>query len=178
MRNIYTIFIVTLILLTGCGDGGNGTPAVQPTIARLTLSTQGTLPAGKALSGINVTLQLPIGVTPTLTNGVVDDSVVKPSGVLAGTAISIIPTYYTPASDTALGTINFLVASNSVEGFATGEFATITLNIAPGAVNFASLNLSPSSPVTSTLKVLSASLHYLDGQSVNDISAVFTSVVL
>lgn len=176
MRNIYIILIAPLIFLAGCGGGGDGTPAAQPTIVRVTLSTQGSLPAGKSLSGITVTLQLPAGVTPTLTNGEVDASVVKPSGVLADKAIPNIFTKYTPAVAPALGTINFLMASNP--DFTTGEFATVTLNIAPGAVNFATLNLNSSSPVASDLKVVLSDLRDLDGAPVTDLSVVFTSVAL
>lgn len=161
MYKVYGFIIITLLFLSGCGGGGGGTPTVQPTIARVTLSTQGTLTTGE-LSGIGVTLQLPAGVTPALAaNGSVDSGVVKASGVLANSADPVIPTYYSPANGTTPGTLVFVLASQPPNGFGIGEFATVTLNIAPGTTNFSTLNLDSAagsaSPVATDFKVISSS---------------------
>lgn len=161
MHKLYGCITITLLFLSGCGgSGGGGTPTVQPTIARVTLATQGTLPTGE-LSGIVVTLQLPPGVTPALAaNGSVDSGVVKASGVLASSADPVIPTHYIPANGTTHGTLTFGLACQPPDGFGIGEFAAVTLNIAPGTTNFANLDLnsaagSPSS--VSDFKVISSS---------------------
>lgn len=178
MHKIYGFFIITLLFLSGCGGSGGGTPTVQPTIARVTLATQGTLPTGE-LSGIGVTLQLPPGVTPALAaNGSVDSGVVRPSGVLANNASPAIPTDYIPANGATMGTLTFVLACNPPDGFGIGEFATVTLNIAPGTTNFANLNLnsaagSPSS--VTDLKVISSSPFDLATSApVPSISVAFT----
>ncbi|MGB9081239.1 MAG: hypothetical protein WCD00_08060 [Desulfuromonadaceae bacterium] len=183
MDKIYGFIIITVLLLSGCGGGGGGggTPSVQPTIARVTLATQGTLPTGE-LSGIGVTLQLPAGVTPALAaNGSVDSSVVKASGVLANNADLVIPTYYTPATGTTPGTLVFVLASQPPNGFGIGEFATITLNIAPGATNFSTLNLNSAagsaSPVTD-FKVISSSPVDLASSSIVDKASISVTLTV
>lgn len=178
MQKIYGFYISTLLLLAGCGGGGGGTPGVQPAIAMVTLSTQGTLPTGKALSGIGITLQLPTGVTPAMAaNGTIDNGVVKGSGVSANDSILGIPTSYTPGSGTTPGTLSFVLASSAADGFGIGEFATVTLNIAPGTVNFSNVNLDsaadPTSSVATDFKVTSFSPRDLSGDEVSSISVIF-----
>lgn len=178
MLKIYGLFIITL-LLTGCGGSGGGA-GIQPTVATVTLATQGTLPAGKALSGIGITLQLPSGVTPAVAaDGTVGSGVVKASGVSANDGSQSIPTYYTPGSATTPGTLSFVLASSVADGFGIGEFATVTLNIAPGTINFATVNLNSTagsaSSVATDLKLTSFSPRDLSGTEVDNISVILTA---
>lgn len=141
MQKIYIFFIISLLFVAGCGGGSVGTTGGSNNEAatyKVTLATEGTL-AG-SLAGIGVTLQLPTGVTPKLAaDGSVDSSVVKASGVMANNA-SMVPPEYTPASGTTAGTLSFVLASTAAKGFGIGEFATVTLNVAPRVVNFATVN--------------------------------------
>ncbi len=142
MQKIYVLFIATFLFLAGCGGDGGGTNSGSSgaTTYKVRLATQGTLTAGP-LTGIDVTLQLPTGVTPKLAvDGVVGSSVVKASGVLVDNASQNIQTYYTPASGTKAGTLNILLTSTAANGFGIGEFATVTLNKAARDVNFATVN--------------------------------------
>lgn len=177
MLKIYVVFMLSVLFLSGCGDNGNQTAGTT----KVTLATQGTLQTGKALSGIEVTLQLPVGVTPKLAaDGTVDSSVVKASGVLADSAGLFAPTY-TPAAGASPGTLSFVLYSNSTSpaGFGTGEFATITLNRSDRVVDFATVsqNIAAGTTLafTTDYKVTSFSLRDLVGAIVNNISVTFTT---
>lgn len=134
MNNYLKYFLLglTMAVVTSCGGGGSSSstntpppPATSHT-ATVKLATSGTPSA--QLAGVGVTLVLPSGVTPALnTDGSVATSV---SGVAAPG--SMLAPIYTPATDTAKGTIRFVLASKITAGFGAGEFATITLVVAPG----------------------------------------------
>src|SRR5512144_3040812 len=102
MKKILNLLILALALTTfsACGGGGGGgsNPTPQPTTAVLTLSTAviGTIPAPTVITGYDVTITLPAGVTvksstpPQTDNGVVVGS---GNGAVAGTrnAASYLP---------------------------------------------------------------------------------------
>ncbi len=131
---------ITLFTIAGCGpsDGDDDTPAppAQPTTAVVKLLSQGT----GTLHGIDATVVLPAGVTVKATPDAVNTSVmvtdagvVAASGAAAGASTSAIATY-TAATATpsgAAGTVVVHVANPG--GFATGEFVTITCDIATGS---------------------------------------------
>lgn len=122
------IIAIATLLLSACGGGGGS--AAPPTTATLKLSTStsGTL-APDAMSGIQISVILPAGVTVKAnTGGSVQDGVVSVSGVAApGMAQSL----YTPASGATPGKLTIVVASNA--GFGPGEFATVICDIAAGS---------------------------------------------
>lgn len=123
--------MVILALITGCGGGGTGGAGSIPTTAVLKFSSQGTLPAGKAVSGFSATLELPAGVTAqTGAGGVAAATVVVPSGLLAGSAGSLGSVIYTPATSSAKAKLYFFIASTAAAGVGVGEYATITLALA------------------------------------------------
>jgi hypothetical protein len=134
-----------ILFLAACGGGGGGNAAApQPTTATLKLSTSGTLPPGTSLAGIGITVTLPAGVTVrTDAGGAVASGVVTVTGVAApGTAISV----YTPASGTNPATLVLAMVSTATTGYGTGEFATVTCDLASGASPKASdflLTLNP-----------------------------------
>ena len=105
--------------------------ALYPSRAVLKLSSAGSLPAGSSLSGINVKVQLPAGVTVTVDgSNVVAAGVVTASGVAAGSSVT--PAIYTPATATAPATLEFLVWSTTAQGFGLGEFTTVTCVVESG----------------------------------------------
>jgi hypothetical protein len=134
MKNTLYCLVVTLALLTlaacgGGGGGGNPPLAVVKTTAVLTINLTGTLPASTAITGAAFTLTLPANVTPSMTNIVVTNGVVTPSGTfLGGTQVSPV---YTAATVSAPGTINMALI-NAVDAGITqvGVIATITLQLA------------------------------------------------
>lgn len=101
----------------------------SPASAILKISTSGTPSAN--LSGNDIILTLPDGVTPTLNaDRTVANSVIAVSGVAApGTVLAPV---YTSATASARGTLHFAMASTIAVGFGAGEFATVTLNITAG----------------------------------------------
>ena len=127
-RLIISFAVSTLMLFASCGGGGGGGSApTQPTTATLKLITSGT---GTTIYGIDVTVDLPAGVTVKSANPPETDSgVVTVSG--AALSGSLATAVYTPASGTTPGKVHILIANAA--GFATGEFATLNADIAAGS---------------------------------------------
>jgi hypothetical protein len=158
-------------LVSACGGGGGGgtttsgsSASTQQTKAVLQLSSVGS--AGVKLSGVGITIHLPVGVTPkTDSNGVVLSSVVTPSGVAVGSSMT--PPQYTPAQSGTPGTLSFVLASNSTGGFGPGEFVTVNLDIAPGSsVKASDFTLSDFKPID------------LNYANISDMSASLTADIL
>jgi len=152
------LFILVLGLLANCG-GGSSTPATTPTTSTTTnpppgpsqsstkavlkLSSQGVLPQGAQLSGLAVTIQLPQGTTVATETGTpgqtVSPGVVTISGVAAQAGGSaMLPPVYTPATATAPGKLEIVIAGN----FGVGEFATVSCSTAPGSTPPSSSNVT------------------------------------
>ena len=100
-----------IISLSGCGSGG-GDGVTQPMTAVLKISTQGTLPSGTQIGGIDVTIALPTGVTvKSVTSPPETDSgVVVTSGVAA--ANSTVLSTYTAATSASTGKVRVLLANS------------------------------------------------------------------
>lgn len=149
--------------VTGCGgvpwSGGNtyttgvitsdcivNASFVLPTTAILKLSSQGVLSVGKAVSGFGATLELPSGVTVKNTGGVVDASVVAGSGLLEGSAGTLGPVNYTPATSITKAKLDFTIASTAPAGVGVGEYATINFilnGVSPTAADFSITSFKP-----------------------------------
>lgn len=137
----------TVLAVFGCGgDGGGGTSSTTPETpgaptAVLKLSTQGTLPAGTLIGGVDVTMNLPEGVTARADSaGATEAGVVAASGdAQGGTAVA----KYTDASGSTPGQVRAAVVK--AQGFTTGEFVTINCDFtgtAPTAAGFTVAALS------------------------------------
>lgn len=138
MKSLFSIMVLSLVLLLlgGCGGGGG---TASPTSGVLTLTAGGTLPAGTLISAIDVTISLPAGVTvksvPDTTNpsllvaapGVV--TVIGNAATVGATTLGVVP--YTPATGTTPAQLRIPVLS--VTGFNVGDFVTIACDIATGA---------------------------------------------
>lgn len=148
MKKIYSfVFMAIISFLTACGGGGGGSAPPQPTAAVMKLSAAGTLPTGKAVAGLGVTIDLPAGVTvKTVSGGAVDSSVVTGSGLLAGSNGTMGPVTYTPAAGSAKAKLDFTIASTASAGVGVGEYATITFilnNTSPTAADFSITSFTP-----------------------------------
>ena len=135
------MMLLMLAVLSACGGGGGGggafllPPSTTNTKAVLTLSTSGT---GTTIHGVQVTVNLPSGVTAKgslCTGGTLtcptDAGVVTVNGAAAGADLA--GSSYVPS----MRTITLIIASNS--GFTTGDFATVNCDIVsgnPGATSF------------------------------------------
>ncbi|MBC7962513.1 MAG: hypothetical protein H7Y05_06180 [Steroidobacteraceae bacterium] len=163
---IRLILTATTVALFGCGGGdGGGTattpPATtKPTAGTLSLSTTGTLPAGTLIGGIDVTVELPAGVTVKTQTAFPlepEAGVVTISGEPAragGQTIS--GTKFTAASGATPAALKFIIGSansagGALSGFLPGEFVSIKCDVATSAVF----------PDASAFKILS--INVLDG---------------
>lgn len=151
------LFYSVLALISGCGGGGGGggssTPGTtpsQPTTAIVKLSTSGTLSSGTLIGGADITLALPAGVSVKSTTNPpqTDAGVITASGVAASsTTIAV----YTVTTNTLPGKVRIMLVN--ANGFSTGEFVTISCDIAVGnsptaagfsLVNFSAVNVNGS----------------------------------
>ena len=117
----------------------------------LMISTQGTLPPGAQIGGIDITISLPQKVTvkaspdvgnPTI--AVTDAGVVVASGVAASDSY-VLATYASATGSTAPNVLLIHVANAA--GFGTGEFITVHADITAGtlakAADFSLSGLDP-----------------------------------
>lgn len=135
MKNklIYLALTLTLLTLAACGGGGSSNGS-NPANAVLKISLTGSLPQYSAISGATFTITLPENVTPALTNGIVASDVASNSVTFAGSSISP-QVVYTAATVNAHGTLKVILTSSISTGLTqVGEAATITLQLANGAV--------------------------------------------
>jgi len=127
------IFALALTTLSACGGGGGGNSSTppQPTTAVLTLSTAATaaIPASTVITGYDVTITLPAGVTVKSTTPPQTDA-----GVLVGTVNGAEEgTYMTASYSPATGKVHIMVVSPKGNGFtAAGEFCKVNCDIAAG----------------------------------------------
>ncbi len=125
------VFVLALFTISGCGgSGGDDTPTpAQPTTAEVKLMSQG----NGTIHGINVSVELPAGVTVKATSDainpsvmVTDAGVVTASGAAAANTNTIATYEATPS-----GVVDIHLANAA--GFAPGEFVTIVCDIAVGS---------------------------------------------
>ena len=150
-----------IISLSGCGSGG-GDGVTQPTTAVLKISTQGTLPSGTQIGGIDITIALPTGVTvKSVTSPPETDSgVVVTSGVAV--ANSTVLSTYTAATSASAGNVRVLLAISN--GFGMGEFMTIYCDIASG-----------STPAASDFSLTGFAAKDLNGVLISGLNSAFTA---
>ena len=141
LKNLLGMFFaVAVMALFGCGGGGGGGAAAPPTKATLKLSTAGT--AGTTISGIQVTVVLPKGVTVAATTTIDPTTMEVNQGVVlaSGAAIADPAAFsqlkpiaeYTPATATTPGKVKIGLAAQ--KDFNLGEFVTLNTDIAAGNV--------------------------------------------
>lgn len=135
---ILLMLISTFAILSACGGGGGGggagVTAQQPTTAVIKLSTavNGTMPANTIITGYDVLITLPAGVTVKSTTAPpqTNNGVVTATGAAAGSNIAAV---YSAATSTVSGTVRVLILANpNNSGFSAGEFATVNCDIAAG----------------------------------------------
>lgn len=129
---LFTALALFTLSACGGGGGGGGNGETQPTTAVLKISTQGSLAGGTQIGGINISINLPAGVTVKATADansgllVTDAGVVTASGAAAGTNATVLAVY--TAGPPATVSINLA----NPNGFSTGEFVTVNCDIAAG----------------------------------------------
>jgi hypothetical protein len=130
-RMLLGLAVLSGIVMTICGCAGTVKDMpLQPASpgggsAVLTLSSQGSLPSGSFIGGIDVTLNLPPGVTVKAdkTSETLPGVVVSSGGAQDATIVA----KFTPAAAGAPGKVR--IALLKLAGFGTGEFATLHLDI-------------------------------------------------
>ena len=158
------ILLSAVLVLSSCGSSGGGGDSgggtTQLTTAIVKLTTTGTLPSTTQIGGIDVTLQLPQGVTVKSTTNPpeTDSGVVTASGVAASNS-SLVSTF-----TTSTRIVHILLANPN--GFGTGEFATVNCSIAAG-----------SSPKQTDFSVSTMITKDLTGNSISGLTAGLTATI-
>lgn len=157
-------YVLNLVVNDGMISSNAATVTITATVtsAILKLSSQGTLPSGKVVTGFGVSIELPAGVTvKTTTGGAVDSTVVVPSGLLAGNSSMAPVVNYTAATGTSLARLDFTIASNEAAGVGVGEYAAITLilnGVSPTAADFTITHFTPVDLSYDNLTTLTANI--------------------
>jgi len=160
-------FALLALAVTGiCGCAGTvrstpteATAPAAPAVstALLIVGTQGNLPPDRNIGGIDVTLNLPPGVTAKADKtSETMPGVVVTSGVAQGVQ-SVAK--YTPAADGAPAQVRLVLLK--LDGFGTGEFATVHLDIngqAPLEKDFSAANVTISDTNGKTINGLTTTL--------------------
>lgn len=142
LQNLSRIFFALAALsMFGCGGGG-GTTAPPPTKAKLALLSQSAT-AGTKIGSIEVTVELPAGVTVKATQSATNpDKLETDPGVvvLSGATIADPAAFgqlkpvgvYTPATATTRGTV--LISLPAQVDFNPGEYVTVNADFPAGTV--------------------------------------------
>ena len=124
--------MLAVLSVFGCGGGGGGTPPPpQPTIAVIKISADGTLPQDTAIGGVNITLNLPSGVTVKASPSVNPDVLITDPGVVVPSGAAVNASAPENRYDAATKQVTISVVQ--ADGFLTGEFVTVTCDIAVGS---------------------------------------------
>jgi hypothetical protein len=184
----WPILCLALIALSGCGGSGGATPTPTqgtdvtnngstatggttslsaPTKGVLKMATAG---AAGTIAGIDVTVNLPAGVTVAAdpVTGEVANGAVTLSGVAAVGSLgaqNVIVAKYTPAASTVATSQLHIVMAN-VSGFGVGEFATVNFDLATGTAL----------PVADAFSVMSCVARGGDGAVLSGVTAAPASV--
>ena len=124
MNAMMGLFAAVACGLAGCGGGGSSSP---PSKVELKINLTGALPASTAIGGAQFTVTLPASVTTPAND---PGSAVTPSGLFAGALAAV---NYSAATNSTAGTMQIAVITVS-SVTQVGEIATVTLNLANGAV--------------------------------------------
>jgi hypothetical protein len=150
------VLLAAVLTICGCAGVGKGVPA-QPAVAVLILSTQGSLPPGSAIGGIDVTVNLPPGVTAKADKtGATMENVVVASGGAQGAPSAA---KFTPAEGAAPARVRLVLVKPA--GFGSGEFATLNLDIIgapPRSSDFSTTGMSVSDTNGTAITGLTAAL--------------------
>ena len=129
------MFIIALFTLAGCNTGNDITHQ-QPTTATLAIISQGTLTTGTQIGAVDVTVNLPSGVTVQATPDSVNTAVlVMNTGVVVASGVTAtVNTYLTGAytAATAADPGKIVIRLVNANGVGTGEFVTVHCDIAAG----------------------------------------------
>lgn len=155
------IFTLSLIALSSCGGGSSSQPQ-GPTTAVIKIETLGTLDQDTLIYGITVSGVLPEGVSVKTTtdeqnpSGLVTDSGVVTASGVTGPDTWVLATY--EPTDRKV-----TIQVSDPVGFDTGEFVTVTCDIAAG-----------STPTADSFGLEGFELTDVDGRPINGITSGFT----
>jgi hypothetical protein len=141
MKRTFLLSIVfsLAVALSGCGGGGGGGGTSQPS-AVVTLAATGNL-QGNLIKAVDITIDLPAGVTVNATPSAANPSVLEPApGVIVAAGSNIVASYV-PANAGTLGKVHISLANST--GFGLGSFATINCVVAAGTASQASFVVTP-----------------------------------
>jgi hypothetical protein len=156
------LILMSIALLTACGDTPKSTPTGSTIKAVIKPSA---LTADRNIAGINLTITLPVGVSPPLqADGTVDSAATVEITSSAAQNQNLPGATYTPASAAIPGqlAISAIVAA----GFKATDEITIHLKVAAGA-----------HPVESDFKLLSFDAFDINGANVTGLNPTITTTI-
>ncbi len=189
----FTLILYLYLLLCGCGGGGGGAvttggggggngdngggSTAKASSMAVTLSATGTLPSSSLIGAIDITLNLPAGVTVKASPSPINTSVMVPDagvvvlqGAAAAAGSQLITASYVPGPPGKV-TIRLVNAN----GLATGAFATVNCDVAAG-VTPAATDFSVTPNVAATTGIFDVNTAALSGVQVT-FSAVAGSAI-
>jgi hypothetical protein len=140
------LLAVILLAIFGCATADktvSGQPTSAATTVQVTVTLQGMVPAGISINTVDLTLNLPPGVTAKAApSGLTADGVVVPSGVAQG---ALAAARFIPAAGPQPAQIRLALVR--VAGFGPGEIATFHLDLnghvlQPGEFSVAGLKVT------------------------------------
>lgn len=133
-RRLLLIFslIFLLLALGGCGSGSDESSRSR----KVSIKTSGLIPPGLTIGAIQMTLRIPAGVYVRTETNPASPSYGEPlPGVVTlvggNPARETIAAQYTPATGTTPGQLKFI--ATNVDGFASGEYLLLDLDVSQGA---------------------------------------------
>jgi hypothetical protein len=168
MKNILStllsplLFLLLLTLLSACGDTTKQ-PAAATTIKAVIKTTA--LTANKNIAGIDLTISLPLGVSPPLlADGKADPAATVVITSSAPAAQTLPGANYTPATAAATGKL--AITAIAAAGFSATDQITLKLNVAAGTV-----------PIESDFTLLSFTAFDINGAPVSGLSPTLTATI-
>jgi len=156
--------LLALIILAVCGCATadktvSGQPTAAATTVLVTVTLHGTMPPGTSINTVDLTLNLPAGVTAKAApSGLIADGIVAPSGVAQG---ALAAARFIPAAGAQPAQIRLALVR--VAGFGPGEMATFHLDLnghtlQPGEFSIAGLKATDARGAT--ISGLNAALNF------------------
>jgi hypothetical protein len=164
MKNILSplLLLLLLTLLSACGDTAQP-PAAATTIKAVIKTTA--LTADKNIAGIEVTISLPLGVSPPLLpDGTADPAATVVITSSAPAAQTLPGATYTAATAAAPGKL--VITAIAADGFKLSDQITLKLNVSAGTV-----------PVEGDFTLLSFTAFDINGAPVSGLTPTLTATI-
>jgi hypothetical protein len=159
------VTLLSIVLLSACGSGSQSAPAVNSRTIKAVIKTAALSSSGAGIAGINLSITVPVGVTPTFkADGSVDSAATVVITSTAPGNQALPGATFTRATTTA--SAELAVYAIEANGFTASDTITIHLKVADGA-----------KPVESDFKLLTFQAFNTTGSLVYDLHSTDTNAI-